>query len=40
MYLGDNRMVHAFNERTGVRLDSLRNPYFAQRITGYRTVIG
>lgn len=40
IYLGDNRMVHAFNERTGVRLDSLRNPYFAQRITGYRTVIG
>lgn len=40
IYVGDQRMVHAFNERTGVRLDSLRNPYFAQRITGYRTVIG
>lgn len=40
IYLGDNRMVHAFNERTGVRLDSLQAPYFAQRITGYRTVLG
>lgn len=40
IYLGDNRMVHAFNERTGVRLDSLQAPYFAKRITGYRTVLG
>jgi len=40
IYVGRGRFVHALNERTGIRLDSLDSPYFARRFDGARAVLG
>lgn len=34
VYVGEGRFVHASNPRTGVRMDLLRNRYYAQRFEG------
>ena len=34
VYVGGGRFVHASNPRTGVRMDVLSNPYYAQRFEG------
>lgn len=39
VYVGDGRFVHASNERTGVRMDSLSNRYYAQRFEGGHTLL-
>lgn len=39
VYVGDGRFVHASNERTGVRMDSLNNRYYAQRFEGGHTLL-
>jgi hypothetical protein len=36
--LGDGRMIHAANERLGVRYDELANPWYAARFIGARRV--
>ncbi|MGV0958956.1 MAG: C40 family peptidase [Limnohabitans sp.] len=39
VYVGDGRFVHASNERTGVRIDSLNHPYYAKRFEGGQTLL-
>jgi len=39
VYVGDGRFVHASNPRTGVRVDSLSNRYYAQRFEGAGTLL-
>ena len=34
VYVGEGRFVHASNPRTGVRMDKLSHPYYAQRFEG------
>jgi cell wall-associated NlpC family hydrolase len=34
VYVGEGRFVHASNPRTGVRMDTLNNRYYAQRFEG------
>lgn len=38
IYVGDQRFVHASNPRTGVRIDTLNNRYYAQRFEGAATL--
>jgi cell wall-associated NlpC family hydrolase len=37
--VGNDRFVHASNPRTGVRVDSLSNRYYAQRFEGAQSLI-
>lgn len=37
LYLGDDRFIHAPRSNSAVRIDSLRNPYFAARFEGGRS---
>lgn len=39
VYVGEGRFVHATNPRTGVRMDSLNNRYYAQRFEGAQTLL-
>lgn len=39
VYVGNDRFVHASNPRTGVRVDSLSNRYYAQRFEGAQTLL-
>jgi len=39
VYVGQGRFVHASNPRTGVRMDRLSNPYYAQRFEGAQTLL-
>lgn len=39
VYVGNDRFVHASNPRTGVRVDSLSNRYYAQRFEGAQSLI-
>ena len=39
VYVGEGRFVHASNPRTGVRMDSLSNRYYAQRFEGAGTLL-
>lgn len=39
VYVGGGRFVHASNPRTGVRMDQLSNPYYAQRFEGAGTLL-
>jgi len=39
VYVGDGRFVHASNPRTGVRVDSLSNRYYAQRFEGAHSLL-
>lgn len=39
VYVGEGRFVHATNPRTGVRMDSLRQPYYAQRFEGAHSLL-
>ena len=39
VYVGDGRFVHATNPRTGVRMDSLNNRYYAQRFEGAQSLL-
>jgi len=38
VYIGDNRFIHAPRSNSTVRIDSLKNRYFAQRFEGARTL--
>lgn len=38
IYVGENRFVHAENEKTGVKTSSLSSRYWAQRFEGFRTL--
>ncbi len=40
LYVGNQRFVHASNERTGVRMDGLGHRYYAARFEGARTLLG
>ncbi len=40
IYLGDNRFIHAENERTGVVIDDIRSDYYASRYYGARRLRG
>lgn len=39
VYVGEGRFVHASNPRTGVRLDRLDQPYYAQRFEGAQSLL-
>jgi cell wall-associated NlpC family hydrolase len=39
VYIGDGRFVHASNPRTGVRVDALNSPYYAQRFEGAHSLL-
>ena len=39
VYVGDGRFVHASNPRTGVRIDTLSNRYYAQRFEGAQRLL-
>ena len=39
VYVGGDRFVHASNPRTGVRVDSLNNRYYAQRFEGAHSLL-
>ena len=39
VYVGDGRFVHASNPRTGVRIDALSSPYYAQRFEGAHSLL-
>ncbi len=39
VYVGDGRFVHASNPRTGVRIDMLNKPYYAQRFEGAHSLL-
>jgi cell wall-associated NlpC family hydrolase len=39
VYVGEDRFVHATNPRTGVRMDSLNNRYYAQRFEGAQSLL-
>jgi cell wall-associated NlpC family hydrolase len=39
VYVGEGRFVHASNPRTGVRMDSLSNRYYAQRFEGAQSML-
>ena len=39
VYVGDGRFVHASNPRTGVRVDALSSPYYAQRFEGAHSLL-
>jgi cell wall-associated NlpC family hydrolase len=39
VYVGQGRFVHASNPRTGVRMDRLSNPYYAQRFEGAQSLL-
>jgi cell wall-associated NlpC family hydrolase len=39
VYVGDGRFVHASNPRTGVRIDSLSNRYYAQRFESAQSIL-
>lgn len=39
VYVGEGRFVHATNPRTGVRMDSLNNRYYAQRFEGAQSLL-
>ena len=39
VYVGEGRFVHATNPRTGVRMDSLNNRYYAQRFEGAHSLL-
>ena len=38
IYVGEDRFVHAENEKTGVKTSTLRSRYWAQRFEGFRTL--
>lgn len=38
IYVGEDRFIHAENEKTGVKTSSLRSRYWAQRFEGFRTL--
>jgi cell wall-associated NlpC family hydrolase len=38
IYIGDDKFVHAANERTGVKTERLSHAYWSKRFEGYRTV--
>jgi cell wall-associated NlpC family hydrolase len=40
IFVGQGKFVHASNERTGVRSDSLSSKYYAARFEGAKTVLG
>ena len=37
IYIGSGKFVHAANEKTGVKLERLDNPYWKRAFEGYRT---
>ena len=37
IYVGEDRFIHAENEKTGVKTSNLRSRYWAQRFEGFRT---
>lgn len=39
IYVGEDRFIHAENEKTGVKTSSLRSRYWAQRFEGFRTLL-
>lgn len=39
IYVGEGKFVHALNQRTGVRVDSLSDDYYAKRYEEARTLI-
>ena len=39
VYVGQGRFIHASNPRTGVRMDRLNNPYYAQRFEGAQSLL-
>ena len=38
IYIGEEKFVHAANERTGVKTEGMNNRYWSKRFEGYRTV--
>ena len=40
LYIGNGKMVHAANPRSGVRIDSVLGPWYAQRFSGIGRVAG
>ena len=38
IYVGEDRFIHAENEKTGVKTSNLRSRYWAQRFEGFRSV--
>ena len=38
IYVGEDRFVHAENEKTGVKTSNLRSRYWSQRFEGFRTL--
>jgi len=40
LYIGNGKMVHAANPRSGVRIDSVLGPWYAQRFSGIGRVVG
>ena len=39
LYIGNGKMVHAANPRSGVRIDSVLGPWYAQRFSGIGRVV-
>lgn len=39
IYIGSGKFIHAANEKTGVKVERLNSPYWAQRFQGFRTVL-
>jgi cell wall-associated NlpC family hydrolase len=40
LYIGNGKMVHAANPRSGVRIDNVLGPWYAQRFSGIGRVAG
>jgi len=40
LYIGNGKMVHAANPRSGVRIDNVLGPWYAQRFSGIGRVVG
>ena len=38
IYIGSGKFIHAANEKTGVKVERLTSPYWAQRFQGYRSL--
>lgn len=38
IYIGSGKFIHAANEKTGVKVERLSSPYWAQRFQGYRSL--
>ncbi len=39
IYIGSGKFIHAANEKTGVKVERLNSPYWAQRFQGFRAVL-